>query len=247
MQLALSLVLLALAFVFLCKRLVVVADYEVGLRVRFGRVAGRLEPGLRLLWPGERAELSDLREQSHTVPPQEITTGDKVPVKASVVVTYKVVVPEAARAATASLAADLHRAAQVALRETLARFELEALLASRAEASAAVQALLAAELQRLGLEVVRAVVLDVVVRGDLKTALSEVVKARAEARAKLERARGETAALRSLANAARMLREHGGLYELRALEAAQLAAGSSANTLVLGLDRKGLELSSGGQ
>lgn len=247
MQLALLLVLLALAFALLRKRTVVVADYEVGLRLRFGRVAGRLDPGLRLLWLGERAQLFDLREQAHTVLSQEITTGDKVPVKASVAVTYKLVAPEAARAATVSWAADLHRAAQVALRETLARFELEALLASRSEASAAVQALLAAEMQRLGLEVVRAVVLDVVVRGDLKTALSEVVKARAEARAKLERARGETAALRNLANAARMLREHGGLYELRALEAAQLAASSASNTLVLGLDRKGLELSKGAQ
>ncbi len=48
----------------------------------------------------------------------------------------------------------------------------------------------------------------------------------------LERARGESAALRNLANAARMLDENPSLLQLRALQA---LADSSGNTLVLGI------------
>lgn len=50
--------------------------------------------------------------------------------------------------------------------------------------------------------------------------------------AALERACGETAALRSLANAARMLEENPSLLQLRALQTMESSRG---NTLVLGV------------
>ena len=47
----------------------------------------------------------------------------------------------------------------------------------------------------------------------------------------MEKARGETAALRNLANAARMITDNPNLMQLRLL---QQLAGSSGNTIVLG-------------
>src|SRR5262249_10211862 len=61
---------------------------------------------------------------------------------------------------------------------------------------------------------------------------AQVVKAQKEGQAALERARGETAALRNLANAARTMEENPTLLQLRAL---QTLADSPGNTLVLGL------------
>ncbi len=54
---------------------------------------------------------------------------------------------------------------------------------------------------------------------ELKKSFSEVVRARQEGQAALERARGETAALRNLANAARMLENNPALQNLRWLQA----------------------------
>jgi regulator of protease activity HflC (stomatin/prohibitin superfamily) len=65
----------------------------------------------------------------------------------------------------------------------------------------------------------------------MKKAFAQVVKAQKEGQAALERARGETAALRSLANAARMMDDNPNLLQLRALQA---LADSSGNTLVWG-------------
>jgi len=62
--------------------------------------------------------------------------------------------------------------------------------------------------------------------------LPKLFKARKEGEAALERARGETAALRSLANAARMLQDNPQLMQLRMLQAMGESAG---NTLVVGL------------
>jgi regulator of protease activity HflC (stomatin/prohibitin superfamily) len=59
-----------------------------------------------------------------------------------------------------------------------------------------------------------------------------VVLAQKEGQAALERARGETAALRNLANAARMVNENPSLIQLRLLQ--QLGT-STGNTIILGI------------
>jgi regulator of protease activity HflC (stomatin/prohibitin superfamily) len=63
-----------------------------------------------------------------------------------------------------------------------------------------------------------------------RRAFSQVVKAQKEGQAALERARGETAALRRLANAAKMIEDNPNLLQLRAL---QSIADSTGNTLPL--------------
>ena len=68
--------------------------------------------------------------------------------------------------------------------------------------------------------------------GEMKKTFAQVVKAQKDGQAALERARGETAALRGLANAARMMDDNPNLLQLRALQA---FADSGGNTLVLGL------------
>ena len=82
------------------------------------------------------------------------------------------------------------------------------------------------------------------VRGEMKKVFAQVVKAQKEGQAALERARGETAALRNLANAARTMDENPSLLQLRAL---QTLADSSGNTLVLGLPNSAVPLPKRGE
>ena len=72
---------------------------------------------------------------------------------------------------------------------------------------------------------------DVMLPGDLRKAFSETLKARQEGQAALERARGESAALRSLANAAHPLEGHPALATLRFLQT--LEGSGSRQTLVI--------------
>ena len=69
---------------------------------------------------------------------------------------------------------------------------------------------------------------------DLKRAFADVLKAKHEGQAALERARGESAALRNLANAARVLEGNPALMNLRLMQSLS-AAQSAGNTLVLGV------------
>jgi hypothetical protein len=70
-----------------------------------------------------------------------------------------------------------------------------------------------------GLKLISADIKDIVFPGEMKKAFVQVVKAQKEGQAALERARGETAALRWLANASRMMDDNPNLLQLRALQA----------------------------
>jgi regulator of protease activity HflC (stomatin/prohibitin superfamily) len=63
------------------------------------------------------------------------------------------------------------------------------------------------------------VVKDMVLPADLRAAYAEQVTARQRGLAQLEQARAETAALRSLANAARVLADNPALARLRLVQA----------------------------
>src|SRR5262245_4150787 len=214
-----------------------VQPHEAVLVTKNGRDLGRLRPGVKRFFLGQIAiQRFDLRETLVKVGGQEVLTRDRIPVKLSMLVRQRVVDPLRARDTVDDLKGQVHAEAQLALREAVSLFDLDELLAGRAALSERVAHRLRESLARAGLEIVAASVQDVMVGGELKRAFGEVVRARSEALAKLERARGEAAALRKLANAARLLREHEGLERLKTLELAQRAAEGANTTLVLGLD-----------
>jgi hypothetical protein len=70
------------------------------------------------------------------------------------------------------------------------------------------------------------------IAGELRRAYASVIAARKDGEAALERARAETAALRGLANAGRLVDENPGLLQLRLL---QQIGGTTGNTVMIGL------------
>src|SRR5947208_8230625 len=109
---------------------------------------------------------------------------------------------------------------------------MDALLDNLAAISPKLMELTSKKASEFGLTLISADVKDIMLAGEMKKAFSQVVKAQKDGQAALEKARGETAALRSLANAARMMDDNPNLLQLRALQA---FADSGGNTLVLGL------------
>ena len=71
---------------------------------------------------------------------------------------------------------------------------------------------------KIGINILAVEVKDVIFPADLKSAFAETLKAKQEGQAALERARGETAALRNLANAARVLEGNPALMNLRLVQ-----------------------------
>jgi hypothetical protein len=126
----------------------------------------------------------------------------------------------------------LYTELQLALRQIIGSADIESLLATRDEISKKLQDITQSKARELGLRLIAVSIKDIMFPGKLKETFAQIVTARKEGQAALEKARGETAALRNLANAAKMLESNPSLMQLRAL---QTLGGSTGNTLILGL------------
>ena len=210
----------------------IVSQWERALLFHNGALVRTLGPGAYRQWaPGYSLRRVDVRPWILQVPTQEIPTSDGVTVKVTVAGRVRVVDPEAYVLGSQDPLGSLYLAVQVALRELVAQASVEELLAGRADVgsqlSGAVQGI-----DELGVAVEQLELKDIVLPSDLKRAQAQVLMARAEGLAALERARGETAALRNLANAARLFADNPALFQLRLLQ--QLSTGPG-HTVVIGM------------
>jgi regulator of protease activity HflC (stomatin/prohibitin superfamily) len=213
----------------------VVNESQCGLLYRHGRFVRVVNAGRHVVWGfGWTMTNMDLRKTSALVAGQEVLTADNVGLKLSLVVTYQVADPAKAAHETQNWTGDIYNAAQLALRAVIGAVTVEALLAQRLDIGAQLLARVQPEAVKIGVNVLALEVKDVMFPADLKRAFADVLKAKQEGQAALERARGESASLRNLANAARVLEGNPALMNLRLMQSLT-SAQNAGNTLVLGV------------
>jgi len=214
-------------------RRLVVFEYERGLEYRDGRFTRVLEPGAyRRRLRRTTVVRVDVRRRVVAVAGQEVLTADGVPLRLTLACSFHVGDPATAHNSVASYHDALYLLLQLEVRRAVGASPVEDVLARRAEFGSALLSACAEPARALGLELEAVDVKDLILPGDLKRMFAKVVEARQEGLAALEKARGETAALRSLANAARLLEGSPALAQLRLL---QHLATTSGNTYVLGV------------
>jgi regulator of protease activity HflC (stomatin/prohibitin superfamily) len=217
------------------RREFIVPEGYAGLLYRHGKFIELLAPGRHVRW-GRNVTISasDTRKTSIAVAGQEVLTADNIAVKLSLLVTYQVADAVKAAHDTQSWHTDLYNAAQLALRSVVSGVAAEALLTQRLDIAPQLLARVQPNAAKIGLTVHAVEVKDVILPAELKRAFGDVLKAKQEGQAALERARGESAALRNLANAARVLEGNPALMNLRVLQSLATAQ-NAGNTLVLGM------------
>ncbi len=211
-------------------RRVLVEETQHAVLIRHGRASRALEPGPHWIRPRiDRVWFEAATDQVITVPGQEMLTSDGAGVRATLAVTVAVTDPmQVAR--QGGWHEQLYLATQLAVRNAIAQMTLEQTLLTRTTIDEQLAAELSPVAARLGLTLRAAAVRDFIVPGELKRAVAEVVAARLSGQASLERARSESAALRTLANAARAVADNPALLQLRLIQQMETATG---NTYVL--------------
>jgi regulator of protease activity HflC (stomatin/prohibitin superfamily) len=206
-----------------------------GLLYHKGKFVEVLGAGRHIRWGRHfTLDAQDLRKASLLVAGQEVLTADNVGLKLSLLVAYQVTDPARAAHETQNWQGDLYNAAQLALRAVVGGVAVEALLNQRLEIGVRLLARVQPEGAKIGIHILAVEVKDVMFPADLKRAFADVLKAKQEGQAALERARGENASLRNLANAARVLEGNPALMNLRLMQSLT-AAQNAGNTVVLGL------------
>jgi regulator of protease activity HflC (stomatin/prohibitin superfamily) len=228
-------VIIGLPWLFKFRRAFLVPEGYAGLLYQKGKFLEVLRAGEHIRW-GRKFTLgvADLRKTSLLVAGQEVLTSDNVGIKASLLVTYQLNDPVKAAHETQNWQGDLYNAAQIALRAVAGGVTIEALLGQRLDIGAQLLASVQPDAVKVGINVTAVEVKDVSLPNDLKRAFADVLKAKQEGHAALERARGESAALRNLANGARVLDGNPALQNLRLMQSLT-AAQHGGNTFVLGV------------
>ncbi len=195
---------------------------HIGLLFVDGELARTLPPGLHAFWRFNRAmkvESIDLRLQALEVSGQDILTKDKVSLRVNLSAVYRVADPVKARSELGNFIEYLYRALQFGLRQTIGSRTLDVLLGDKDELDKEVWSYAAERARPHGLEVETVGLKDVILPGEMKDILNQVVQAEKVAQANVIRRREETAATRSLLNTAKLMEENPLLLRLKELEA----------------------------
>ncbi len=198
-----------------------VPESSIGLLVVNGRVVEVLKAGLHAFWKLGRmlsVELVDTRLQALDVQGQEILSKDKVSLRLNVAASFRVADVLRMRASVVDWKDAVYRELQFGLRQAVGTRTLDVLLANKGELDETILGYAAPRLALIGIELINAGVKDIILPGEMKTLMNQVVEAEKLAQANLIKRREETAATRNLLNTAKLLEDNPVLLRLKELE-----------------------------
>lgn len=212
---------------------VTVYEWEHALLYVDGRFSRLLPPGRYFNLGLRQRDIYTLRryDRFFTTAPLDVTSADKLVFRLAAIVTYEIVDPRQAFEVH-DLEAHIRLAVTTALAKLAAEHTLEAFMTEREALDERLLAVLSAP--GTGCRVKTGTITAVTLPPEIRRMFTEVERAKLEGLATLERARGEHAALRSLGNAARMLKGNPELMNLRVLQSLSAMPGRRSPTLVLG-------------
>jgi regulator of protease activity HflC (stomatin/prohibitin superfamily) len=199
----------------------VIAQHEEGLLFVDGAFVEVLKPGRHTFWTtGRRVEVKrfDMRPTAVEIAAQEILTKDRIALRITLTAFRRIVDPVTVAQTVPDLDAWLYRLVQFAIREAVAGRTLDEILAARSRVDEEVRAFVAERVTGSGVEVADLGVKDVIMPGEVRDLVNEVVKAERLARANLIRRQEETAATRSLLNTAKLMEDNPLVLRLKELE-----------------------------
>jgi regulator of protease activity HflC (stomatin/prohibitin superfamily) len=214
-----------------------VANQQVGLLFIDGKLERVLKAGKFGFWNFNQSvevQVVETRAQQLEVAGQEILTKDKVSLRVNLSATFKVA--DAVKAVTelANFREFLYNALQLALRKAIGIKVLDALLADKEAIDTFVMNFVAKKVAAFGLTLIEVGVKDIILPGEMKTILNQVVEAEKAAKANIIKRREETAATRSLLNTAKLMDESATLRRLKELETLEKVADKVDNITVFG-------------
>lgn len=210
---------------------VTIFEYEKGVRFHKGKFRDIVGPGkYTYLNSVTRLEVFDLRPTIMQISGQELLSADNVSVKISIAAIYQITDPQAIISQYKDFSGNLYMMIQFKLREVISTLEIDTLLINRKNITDRVKDLLSEEKSLSGVMIHSVELKDIMLSSDLKKTFTEAIKVKKEALISLEKARGEMATLRSLANAAKMIENNPELMKLRLI---QTIESSQGNTFII--------------
>jgi membrane protease subunit (stomatin/prohibitin family) len=198
-----------------------VESFEKGLLFVDGKFVQALNSGVYYWWKNStviHVGKADTRQLQLEVNGQEILTKDKAALRINAWSQYQVVDIEKALLQNKDYDKQLYVAFQLALREYVAGFSFHELLDKKESIAPFVLQSVKEKVEALGVEVKSFGIRDIILPGDVKEIMNQVLVAEKKAQANTIMRREETASTRSLLNTAKLMEENAMLWKLKEME-----------------------------
>ncbi len=160
----------------------------------------------------------DTRQQQLEINGQEILTKDKASLRINAWAQFRVTDIEKAILHNKDYDKQLYVALQLALREYVSGYGFDELLEKKDAIGAFVMQSVQEQAMALGVEILNFGIRDIILPGDVKEIMNQVLIAEKKAQANTITRREETASTRSLLNTAKLMEENAVLWKLKELE-----------------------------
>lgn len=214
-----------------------IAKEHIGLLYVNGQLLKQLTPGHYGFWQfNHEIELKtfDCRTQLLEISGQEILSKDRVSLRINLSANIKVHNAQLAARSVDNVNDFVYKTLQLALREAVGTKSLDDILLDKLYVNETVKELVAQSLTDIGITLENVGVKDIILPGEMKIILNQVVEAQKAAEANVIKRREETSATRSLHNTAKMIENNPTLMRLKELEALEKVAERINNLTVYG-------------
>jgi hypothetical protein len=218
-------------------RTVAIESYEKAVMFIDGKYDRVLESGVYYFWRNNIAvhiARVDTRQLQLEINGQEILTRDKAALRINAWAQYKVTDLEQAVLRNKEYDKQLYVAFQLALREYIAGFGFDELLEKKDAIAPFILQRIKEDAAALGVEVKGFGIRDIILPGDMKEIMNQVLIAEKKAQANTIMRREETASTRSLLNTAKLMEENAMLWKLKEMEYVEKIADKISNISVGG-------------
>ncbi|MDF2553053.1 MAG: peptidase [Chryseobacterium sp.] len=202
------------------RKFVVTNQYK-GLLLIDGKLTKVLEAGTYYFWNNEislEVKAIDTRTQQMEIAGQELLTKDKAMLRINFYVRFQVENIEKALMENKEYDKQLYILMQLALREFVGALTLDELLVKKDSVGKEILENLGNKAEDLGLKASDAGIRDVILTGEMKEIMNQVLIAEKKAQANSIMRREETASTRSLLNTAKLMEENEVLWKLKEME-----------------------------
>lgn len=202
-------------------RVYAIEFFEKGILLIDGKFAKVLDTGIYYFWKNATVISvlkADLRQLQLEVSGQEILTKDKAALRVNFYTQYKVVDIIKALIENKDFEKQLYILMQLALREFVGTLSLDELLDKKNSISVYVLDSLKDKADKLGVQIRDCGIRDIILPGEMKEIMNQVLVTQKKAEANVIMRREETASTRSLLNTAKLMEENTMLFKLKEME-----------------------------
>ena len=186
-----------------------------------GKFEKVLKAGTYCFWKKAKAILInkvDMRTKQLEISGQEVLTKDKANLRLNFIAQYKVVDIKKAVLENNDYEKQLYVSIQLAIREFVGTLTLDEILEKKEDLTSFVVETVKSKAENIGLNLIDAGARDIILPGEMKDIINQVLIAQKKAQANTITRREETASTRSLLNTAKLMEDNSMLFKLKEME-----------------------------